>query len=91
MALLGGIETLRTHRPIVVFENSIRAPSIYNFSIEGVISFLTACGYSPTAFNGQVPTTSNWFGFWEMWAAPFERVDELRKTLSHTLADTMAS
>lgn len=86
MALLGAIETLRKHRPLVVFENSVRAPGIYDFKVEQVSAFLAACGYQAVSFHGESPSPSNWFQFWEMWAAPVEKVSALQKMLQRLVA-----
>ena len=81
MALLGAITTLRQDRPLVVFENSNRAPDIYGYDIEQVESFLRTVGYAAIGFNGEVAKKENWFAFWEMWAAPIEEAEALQSRL----------
>lgn len=81
MALKGAEATLRHDRPLVVFENSIRAPGIYGFTIADVIAYFDSVDYVPFTFGGEIATEETWFQFWEMWAAPRERAEALQRRL----------
>ena len=79
MALRGGAKTLERDRPLVVLENSIRAPGIYGFTIEDVQAYLDSVGYVAVTFAGEVATKETWFDFWEIWAAPRDVAPQLGK------------
>lgn len=81
MALKGAEETLRRDRPLVVFENSVRAPGIYGFTIADVISYFDSVDYVPVTFAGEIATEETWFQFWEMWAAPKADAERLASRL----------
>lgn len=91
MALLGGLNTLRRDRPLVVFENSIRAPEIYKYNVAEVAAFLKAVGYVPIGFDGAVAEPENWFRFWEMWAAPREDAEALMLRLKEVVSSTVVA
>jgi len=86
MALRGGSETLLRDRPIVVFENSRKAPGIYGFSTIDVAQFFESVDYVPMAFSGEIPNQSDWFSFWEMWAAPKEQANALRHAIKSAIS-----
>lgn len=81
MALRGAEATMRRDRPFIVFENSIKAPGIYGFTVADMISYFESVGYSPVTFFGDVATEESWFALWEMWAAPLESVGRLSDCL----------
>lgn len=81
MALKGAQKTMKAQNPCVVFENSNRAPGIYNYTIEDVLDYLASTGYSGVTFSGEPATAGNFFDFWEMWACPQSEVEELSTAL----------
>jgi FkbM family methyltransferase len=91
MALRGAEATMRRDRPLVVFENSNRAPGIYGFSIHDMLQYFDSAGYVPVTFFGDAATESTWFKFWEMWAAPKEVAEGLSKRLREVVGEIMAS
>lgn len=90
MALLGAMRTLRRDRPLVVFENSNRAPGIYGYEIEQVEAYFRSVGYVPVGFDGRPATAQTWFAFWEMWAAPVEDAPALQARLQEIISRTLA-
>lgn len=84
-ALFGARETLLGKRPIIAFENSIHAPKVHGFTLDEVIGYFYGIGYVPMNFAGEPLNQSNWFGFFEAWAAPIEREDWLSNQLQAAL------
>lgn len=90
MALRGAVETLQRDRPLVVLENSIRAPGIYGFTVADVIAFLDSIDYAPVTFTGEIATEETWFSFWEIWVAPRDRAEALAARLRTVTAAILA-
>lgn len=91
MAIKGGQATLKRDRPLLVFENSVRAPKIYDFTIPDVIAFFDSVDYAPVTFAGEIATEETWFNFWEMWAAPKSQAKALCSRLKKVTAEILAS
>lgn len=91
MAILGALNTLRRDRPLLVFENSVRAPEIYGYDVAQVAAFFEAVGYVPVGFDGEVATPKTWFRFWEMWAAPREEAAALQARLKAVVGNAVAA
>lgn len=64
-------------RPLVVFENSNRAPGIYGFCVADVLAYFASLDYAPVTFAGEIASEATWFDFWEMWAAPADQAQAL--------------
>lgn len=76
-ALRGGVKTLRTHRPFIVFESSLRAPGLYGYTIEDVFAFFADNHYKIITFYGDPATPKTYFSYWYSWACPVEAADHL--------------
>jgi len=74
VSLFGAKSTLANKQPIVAFENSVHAPKVHGFTVEEAQSYFENIGYIPINFVGERRDSSNWFGFFEAWAAPKEDV-----------------
>ncbi len=81
LALLGAKQTLSTKRPIVAFENSIRAPEVHGFTLESISSYFESLGYVPMSFIGEPLSLATWFSFFEAWAVPKEDAEWLARTV----------
>lgn len=90
MALRGAVETLRRDRPLVVLENSNRAPSIYGFTIADVLAFLDSVDYEAVTFAGDIATEETWFTFWETWVAPKDLAPSLAARLKTVTSAILA-
>lgn len=91
MAIKGGAKLMRRDRPLMVFENSNRAPGIYGFTIGDVAAFFEQAGYRAITFGADPATESNWFQFWEMWAAPIEDAERLATRLREVVAAALSA
>lgn len=81
ISLFGAEATLKNKRPIVAFENSVHAPKVHGFTLEEAQLYFQQVGYVPLSFVGERMDSSNWFGFFEAWAAPTEDVTWLQTQL----------
>lgn len=86
IALRGGQATLTRHRPVVAFENSIHAPEVHGFTVQEMADWFAALDYVPLDFVGTPMTPSSWFGFFEAWAVPRERVAEAQAIIAAAMA-----
>lgn len=86
LALFGAERTLHSKRPLIAFENALHAPKVHGFSLENVISYLSALDYVPLDFLGKPLTPATWFGFHEAWVVPREQLAQTQAQLNAALA-----
>lgn len=86
LALFGAERTLRHKRPVVAFENAIHAPAVHGFTLDQVIAYFAALDYVPLDFLGQPLTRETWFGFFEAWAVPREKLEQTRTAIRRAVA-----
>ncbi|MCC5995468.1 MAG: FkbM family methyltransferase [Oceanicaulis sp.] len=85
-ALFGARDTLARYRPVVAFENSVHAPEVHGFTVGEAAAYFHGLGYVGVNFVGETMGPDNWFGFFEAWAAPREKVGALGKLINASLA-----
>lgn len=85
IALRGAAATLRDKRPVVAFENSLKAPAVHGFTIEEMAAFFRGLNYVPMDFSGSRMAPDTWFGFFEAWLAPEEDAAWLTEQLTSAL------
>lgn len=86
LALFGAERTLQSKRPLIAFENAIHAPKVHGFSLENVMSYLSALDYVPLDFLGEPLTRDTWFGFFEAWATPREQLAQTQALIKSAVA-----
>lgn len=86
IALMGANKTLRIHRPIVAFENSIHSPKVYGFTIQEIIEYLSSIDYVAINFCGEQMSHSTWFSFYEAWLAPIEKSNQLTGLIKNSFS-----
>jgi FkbM family methyltransferase len=86
IALRGGAATLTRDRPVVAFENSIHAPAVHGFTVAEMAAWFAAIDYVPLDFLGAPMTPERWFGFFEAWAVPRERLGALQALIAQAVA-----
>ena len=74
-AFQGALETLRTLRPIVVFERAIEAEKQYGYHKEDWFKLFASCDYTLVTFFGEVMTNSEYYDYWYFYAVPNEKVE----------------
>ncbi|MCH8488813.1 MAG: FkbM family methyltransferase [Oceanicaulis sp.] len=85
-ALFGARDTLARYRPVVAFENSVHAPEVHGFTLPEVAGYFHGLGYVAMDVVGDVMGVDNWFGFFEAWAVPRERVAMVSELINESLA-----
>ena len=91
MAVRGAKKTLQEKRPIIAFENSVHAPDVHGFTLMQMINYFNSLGYVPLNFLGQPMVKRNWFGLFEAWAAPIEKVSWLSEALAKNASEAFPS
>lgn len=86
LALRGASQTLRDRRPVVAFENSVRAAEVHGYTLPEMIAYFEGLDYVPMDFAGTPMTERTWFGLFEAFAVPRDRAEWLGQQLRRATA-----
>lgn len=82
LALRGAAQTLKNDRPVIAFENSDKAPGVHGYTLDDVSAYFKSHSYVPLDYVGNPLEQGSWFEFYEAWAVPIEKLEQVQGLIS---------